>query len=184
MDPVQVAALVAFLLVALVVVIAGRRAGRLLAHTRDAEGFRGRVDDLARRADHSLAGIAKAVDSVRRRTVEPETIREGVAVAREAVERYAKEARDLGGPAVTGPARDAIVAELERAGRALELVDHGCRVLSSSWRGELGAEAQTSIKRGYLNLIHAREGLLRSAADARRLAEAASPARRLGRRIG
>ena len=183
MEAVQLAALGAFLLIALLVVVTSRRTGRLLARTREAEGFRSRVDDLARRADRSLGEIAAAIDNVRRRSVEPEAIRGALAAAREAVDHYADEARELGGPAAAGSARAVIVAELERASRALDLVEHGCMVLSSTWRGELGPEAQTSIKRGYLNLIHAREGLARGAVEARRLAEAASPARRLGRRI-
>ena len=80
------------------------------------------------------------------------------------MERYADEAA---GPARRGDRgrdpRPDLVAELERAGRALEMVDHGCddpghRVAARA--REL--EAQTSIKRGYLNLLHAREAIGRT----------------------
>src|ERR671921_839213 len=65
----------------------------------------------------------------------------------------------------TGP----IVArtrELERAQRALEMVEHGTTMLAAARRGPRELEAQTSIKRGYLNLIHAREAFARHAARA------------------
>jgi hypothetical protein len=182
MDAIQALALVAAASLALAVVLTLRRTGSLLARTREAEGFRAQVGDLERRAGASLAEIAAAVDGVRRRVVEPASIRDALTAAHDAAERYAEEARSLSGPPDARPAQANLVAELERAARAIELVDHGCAVLESAWRGELGPEAQTSIKRGYLNLVHAREGAARAAAEARRAAESASPARRIGRR--
>ena len=59
--------------------------------------------------------------------------------------------------------RDDLVAELERAGRALAMVEHGATILASVRGGARELEAQTSIKRGYLNLIHAREAIARHA---------------------
>ncbi|HXG40826.1 MAG TPA: hypothetical protein VNJ28_07780, partial [Candidatus Limnocylindrales bacterium] len=76
----------------------------------------------------------------------------------------------------------AIVAELERAGRALEMVEHGRSILASARRGGRELEAQTSIKRGYLNLLHAREAIRRHAAEARRL-ELEGPDREFRRRV-
>jgi hypothetical protein len=51
------------------------------------------------------------------------------------------------------------VAELERAGRALEMVEHGRSIQASARSGGREVEAQTSIKRGYLNVLHAREAI-------------------------
>ena len=41
------------------------------------------------------------------------------------------------------------------------MVEHGATILASVRRGQRELEAQTSIKRGYLNLIHAREAIAR-----------------------
>ena len=51
------------------------------------------------------------------------------------------------------------------------MVDHGAKILAQVRRRGRELEAQTSIKRGYLNLVHAREAIVRHAAaaeDARR----------------
>jgi hypothetical protein len=61
------------------------------------------------------------------------------------------------------------VSELERAQRALEMVEHGTSIMINIRRGPRELEAQTAIKRGYLNLIHAREAFARRALDAQNL---------------
>jgi len=49
------------------------------------------------------------------------------------------------------------------------MVEHGCDILTAA-RSEVRAPgAETSIKRGYLNLIHAREAILRHGARASEL---------------
>ena len=42
------------------------------------------------------------------------------------------------------------------------MVEHGANILASVRGGARELEAQTSIKRGYLNLIHAREAIARA----------------------
>jgi hypothetical protein len=49
------------------------------------------------------------------------------------------------------------------------MVDHGAGILAQVRRRGRELEAQTSIKRGYLNLIHAREAIVRHAAAAEEL---------------
>ena len=44
------------------------------------------------------------------------------------------------------------------------MVEHGCTILASPAARQRELEAQTSIKRGYLNLLHAREAIARHAA--------------------
>jgi hypothetical protein len=73
------------------------------------------------------------------------------------------------------------VAELERAQRALGMVEHGASILVMARRGPRELEAQTSIKRGYLNLIHAREAIARHALEAQDL-EGEEMVQRAGRR--
>ena len=182
MEGAQVVALIAFVLVAATVALAARRTGAVLQRTRVAESFRGDIADLARRIERSLGDVSILIDALRRRAAEPEDVRPSLEAARDAVERYAEEARNLGGPRSTAARRQGMVAELERAGRALELVDHGCAVAMASRRLDHAPEAETSVKRGYLNLIHARESIAEHAAAAMVEAEVASPVRRLGRR--
>lgn len=182
METAQVVALIAFLVIAVGVTFGARRTGSILSRTREAEGFRGEVQDLARRAEVSLGEIAVLIDTVRRRAAEPESIADGLGAARDAADRYAQEARGLAAPAGAAASRDGLVHELERAGRALELVEHGCHLLGVGRRSERGPEADTAIKRGYLNLIHAREGIAERALEAIERAEDASPVRRIRRR--
>jgi len=143
-----------------------RRASRLIAETRRIEGFQRATADLVERVRASIDGAAARIDAVRRHTLPPEEVADNVAAATEAMERYADEARALKGPPGSSAVRDAIVAELGRAQRALETVEHGRSILTSARVGGRELEAQTSIKRGYLNLLHAREAIVRHAARA------------------
>jgi hypothetical protein len=143
-----------------------RRASRLIAETRRIEGFQRATRDLVERIGPSLDGVAARIDAVRRHTIPAEAIADNLAAATEAVQRYADEARALKGPAGGADIRAALVAELGRAERALEMVEHGRSILTSARVGGRELEAQTSIKRGYLNLLHAREAIVRHAARA------------------
>jgi hypothetical protein len=161
--------LVAFVALAAGTAIVLRRAGRIVARTREIEGFRSAVRDLTGRVDTSLDGATSRIDAVRRGQVGADTIGETITAATDAVERYIEEARALHGPEGAAEIRDDIVAELERAGRALSMVDHGATILAQVRRRGRELEAQTAIKRGYLNLLHAREAIDRHAARAQAL---------------
>ena len=169
-------ALVAFVALLLAVLVFLRRAGQLLADSREREAFRRSVADLVTRACQSLDGVGARIDGVRRRTIEADEIGDNLAAASDAVQRYADEARAL---RVSGPraeVRAAMVADLERAERALQMVEHGCAILAAAnRRGSRELEAQTSIKRGYLNILHAREAMIRHGARATELADADQP---------
>jgi hypothetical protein len=154
----------AFLALAIGVAIVLRRAGRIVARTRELEGFRSAVRDLTTRIDQSLEGAAGRIDAVRRGQLGADTIGPTIDAATDAVMRYTVEARALKAPALAIEIRDAIVEELERAERALGMVGHGAAILAEIRRRGRELEAQTSIKRGYLNLIHAREAMVRHAA--------------------
>jgi hypothetical protein len=159
----------AFLALAIGFAIVLRRAGRIVARTREIEGFRSSVRDLTTRIDQSLEGAAGRIDAVRRGQLGADTIGPTIEASTDAVARYADEARALKGPAVAAEVRDALVEDLERAERALGMVGHGAEILAQVRRRGREVEAQTSIKRGYLNLIHAREAIVRHAAAAEEL---------------
>jgi hypothetical protein len=162
--PVAAAAALAF-----GVLVVLRRAGRIVARTREVEHFRSGVRELTTRIDQSLEGAAGRIDAMRRGQLGAEALPPTIAAATDAVERYADEARALKGPKAGEPIRDAIVEDLERAGRALEMVGHGATILAQARRRGRELEAQTSVKRGYLNLVHAREAIVRHAAAAEEL---------------
>ncbi len=159
----------AFIALALGIAIVLRRAGRLVARTRELEGFRSSVRDLTTRIDQSLEGAVGRIDAVRRGQSGADTILPTIAAATDAVKRYAEEAAVIKGPPASVAIRDAIVEDLERAERALEMVDHGAKILTQVRRRGRELEAQTSVKRGYLNLVHAREAIVRHAAAAEEL---------------
>jgi hypothetical protein len=159
----------AFLALAIGFAIVLRRAGRIVARTREIEGFRSSVRDLTTRIDQSLEGAAGRIDAVRRGQLGADTIGPTIEAATDAVTRYTEEARALKGPAVAAEVRDALVDDLERAERALGMVNHGAGIVAQVRRRGRELEAQTSIKRGYLNLIHAREAIVRHAAAAEEL---------------
>jgi hypothetical protein len=175
MDLVNLLPLAAFVALAAGFAIVLRRAGRIMARTRELEKFRGAVRDLATRIDTSLEGATSRIDAMRRQQVGADTIGETIAAASDAVARYTVEARALHGPPAAEEIRDDLVEELERAGRALDMADHGATILAQVRRRGRELEAQTAIKRGYLNLLHAREAIARHAARAETLAATLPP---------
>ncbi len=164
--------LIAFLVLAAMFLLFLRRAGRLGAATRDVERFRRQVGDLAGRAEVSLAEMSVRIDAVRRGSVAASALTDDLAASLDAARRYADEARGLRAPHDGYLILDALVGELERASRALEMVEHGCTIQSTMRAGSRGLEAQTAIKRGYLNLLHAREAIARHALEAAALVPA------------
>lgn len=159
----------AFIALAAGLAVVLRGTGRIVARTRELEQFRAGVRDLATRVDASLGAAAGQIDAVRRRQVGPDTIGQTIMAATDAVDQYADEARSLRGPRKAQGIRSDLVAELERARRALEMVEHGTTMMVTARRGPRELEAQTSIKRGYLNLIHARDAFARHVQEAQDL---------------
>lgn len=172
----------AFIALAAGLVVVFRGTARIAARTREIQGFQGGVKDLTARIDTSLASATGQIDAVRHHQAGPELIGQTVVDGAEALERYVDEGRALKGPRRAQAIRDDLVAEIERASRALGMVEHGANMQASSRRGSRDLEAQTSIKRGYLNLIHAREAIARHALRAEDLttSEAATDRTRFG----
>jgi hypothetical protein len=123
------------------------------------------VTDLGDRITTSLGGVIDRVDAVRRHQVPPQAIEANLTAGSDAMTRYTDEVRGLRAPSAVAVKQDGLIAELERAGRALDMVVHGCGLMASQPGPARELEAQTSIKRGYLNLIHARESIARLAAE-------------------
>ena len=159
--------LLAFFILATLFVLVLRRAGRFVAATRDVERFRRQVGDRGRRVETSLGEVGDRIDGVRRGQLAAAMVGDDLTASLDAVKRYADEARGLRPPIPGLSIRDGIVAELERAERALQMVEHGVSIQASARSGGRELEAQTAIKRGYLNVLHAREAIARLAEEAR-----------------
>lgn len=162
--------IMAFIALAAGLVVVFRGSGRIAARTRELQQFKAAVKDLTFRVDTLLGAAAGQIDAVRHQQAGPEAISQTVTDATETLERFGEEARAWSGPRRAQAIRDDLVGELDRAIRALGMVEHGADMLASAHRGARDLEAQTSIKRGYLNLIHAREAIARHAGRAEDLA--------------
>ncbi|HLQ48081.1 MAG TPA: hypothetical protein VK233_03855 [Candidatus Dormibacteraeota bacterium] len=170
---------IAFLALATAFAVILRRAGRLLAATRDVERFRRQVGDLGERIETSLGEISHRVDALRRGQLDAAAISDDLTASLDAVGLYADEARALQPPIDAVRIRTGLISELERASRAIGMIEHGCSIQISARAGARGLEAQTAIKRGYLNVLHAREAIHRHRLEVANL----TPAGELRRRV-
>ena len=177
MQPLLVLPVLAFLILLTLFLLVLRRAGRFVAATRDVERFRRQVGDLASRVEISLGEICARVDAVRRGSLGADMVADDIAASLDAVGQYETEARALRPPADGVAIRESIVAELERTARALEMIEHGRSIQASARSGGREIEAQTAIKRGYLNVLHARESIAHQARMAKDLSVTDDPSR-------
>ena len=174
--------LIAFFSLATAFAVILRRAGRLLAATRDVERFRRQAGDLTERIETSLGEISVRVDALRRGQLDATVIGDDLTASIDAVGRYTVEAKALQPPADAIRMRIGLVAELERAERALAMIEHGCAITINARAGARELEAQTAIKRGYLNVLHAREAIHRHLVEVAVMAPADEARRSLNRR--
>lgn len=142
------------------------RVARFSNETRHLVEFRTGVAAIGERSDRALGVAAEAVDAVRRGSASALDIVGELGEALTAAEDLAARAHALGTPDGAETIRQGLIDELERAGRALEMIQHGCSLLASAGGRDHVPEAQTAIKRGYLNLLHARESAARHVAAA------------------
>ena len=133
------------------VVVAGGRARREKA-------VRGTAAEIARRSDELLRGIQARADDVRRRKTPPGEIRDELGRARSDLEKYRRDAAALARSAAWGATATALADDIERAARSIDLLLHGSALMAESRAPEAG-EGEMTVKRGYLNLVHAREAI-------------------------
>ena len=141
-----------------------RRMSVLIGRTRDLERFQSAVAALD-------AGLAAVVDplvaqprrdpAARRRPDRPR--RRARRDARRACATSPPRAASCARPRRSSDEAAALVVELDRAARAADMVEHGLDALLAH-RGRRELEAQTSLKRGALNLRNARGAATRIAA--------------------
>jgi len=116
------------------------------------------VAELAGRTERQLCDLIAVVDNVRRRKIAPQDVEVSVLEAQEALERTVEDASALCHDPAWSAVAAALVADIHRAERAIDLIDHGARLLADVAAVDAG-EGETAVKRGYLNLVHAREAI-------------------------
>jgi hypothetical protein len=164
---VAIASLALFVLLAVAFAYVLRRAARVVAVTRGDETFRRDGAALADRAVVATAGGAERIDRVRRRHDAPATVDEVLPQLLETLAALRAEVDALAPPAALAALCARMGEEIDRAARSVETVQHGCALLGVAAGRPRELEGQTSIKRGYLNLLHAGEALTSIAAGLR-----------------
>jgi hypothetical protein len=162
----EVIALAVLVILSAVVLTLTWRAMRWSLTMRRVLLFRQAIAEIAARADALLGGICERVDKVRRSVEAGGDLIPELTPAWAQASALAGEARAIRGPADTAAIVTGIADELDRAARAIEMVEHGCTILGLDGGRQHDPEAQTAIKRGYLNLLHARENIAQHAAAA------------------
>lgn len=116
------------------------------------------VVQIAHRADASVSELALLVDEVRRRKLDPGEAQQRLRTSADTMRRFSQEISSLG-PGDSPPAfAVGLLGEIDRTERAIELIEHGAQLLAGL-AFERRGEGETAIKRGYLNLLHAREAI-------------------------
>ncbi len=141
-----------------------RRMSVLAARTRDLERFQRTTGSLDTRLAAIIGPTVSRLDEIRRRAGDPQALADQLETTQASLRELAGEARGLRAPAGMAALGTVLADEVERASRAADMVEHG---LDSLLAGRSGREleAQTSLKRGALNLRHAREASARVVAE-------------------
>jgi hypothetical protein len=168
------------LLVLLVLlVITARRMSSLIARTRALESFQSATIELDAALGRLVDPLVAQLDEIRRRAGDPVSLARGIDTTQAELRSLVTRGRELRPPKPLADEAAALLAELDRASRAADLVEHGLDALIAH-RGHRELEAQTSLKRAALNLRNARGA---AAAIVRRVA-AVTPADLLARPDG
>jgi hypothetical protein len=127
------------------------RMSTLTTRTRDLEQFQAAVDSLDRRFGGVTQPLLRGLDEARRHAGDPAGLPELVIEAQVVIDELTGETTALTAPEGLAPVVAAMTGDLERAGRAVMFVEHGLGMMTNTSIGR-DLEAQTSLKRGALNL--------------------------------
>ena len=155
---------VLLVILAITFIRTARRMTRLAGQTRALAAYKAALSSIALRSAAAVDPVIEHLDEIRRRSGDPTRVADVVPAAADQVHAVILEARILQSPAPLADRTTAVVAELERSARALDLIDHGLSGLVGL-RGPRELEIQTTLKRGALNLRHARDAIAGVAAE-------------------
>jgi hypothetical protein len=139
---------------ALLFVATLRRASALAARTRSLERFQGAVDSLDRRFAAIVGPLVAGLDEIRHHVGDPAALRDQLTATQAGLDELQNEAEVLAAPTGLVGMVTLMRGDLDRAQRAASLVEHGLASMVNTTIGR-DLEAQTSLKRGSLNLRHA-----------------------------
>jgi hypothetical protein len=122
---------------------------------RSSQGLR-LASDVAHRAEVLIGDLAAQLEGLRRHGRDVPNAAETAAAGAARLTSLAAEARTVR-DRTAEPAVAALVVDLERALRSLQLIEHGRAAILDGDNGN--GEGETSVKRGYLNLLHCREAI-------------------------
>ncbi len=165
MDAAVVLPLALAALIALALALFLQRASGALRATRRVERFQQDAAALGARLDALLAATIVQVDGVRRHEVDACTVLDDLADTMAALDGGLADAEGLMAPPAQAASRLGIIAEVRHAQRALDMVQYGCQLAAGPRARARSTESQIAIKRGYLNLLHAREALAQHVGD-------------------
>lgn len=149
--------LILLALLVFVLVMLARRGARALAVSRAATAFQEEVVGLSDRVTPVIEELVRRVDAVRRHQLPAGEIREALAQALGTFEGERDVIVTWQLPkGLTAPVGD-LADDLDRLARAVETIDFGTQLAVTGTSRQRELEAQTAIKRGYLNLLHARQ---------------------------
>jgi hypothetical protein len=164
MNTATVVWLVVFVVLAVLFVLTLRRMSVLVGRTHELERYQRLVRSLDKRLAQVADPFVAQLDEIRRRSGDPRTLGSSIAGVQDALREISAEGRAARIPKGLAHEAVAFTVELDRAVRACDLVEHGLDALLAD-RGGRDLEAQTSLKRGALNMRHAREAVTRLAAE-------------------
>lgn len=136
-----------------------RRMARLAAIARGLAAYQAALAAIRDRVTAAADPLLARLDELRRRSGDPASVPALVEDAMRAVDAALVDARAARPPAPLADRSSALVAELERMARALDLIEHALTGLAGV-RGPRELEIQTTLKRGALNLRHARDAVV------------------------
>jgi hypothetical protein len=142
------------LVLALLFVLILRRVSALIARTRNLERFQRAVESLDGRFAGAVNPLVGNLDDLRRHAGDPAAVGDQLTRTETVLEELRSEAGRLAAPAGLAGIATAMRGDLDRALRAAALVEHGLAAMANTTIGR-DLEAQTSLKRGALNLRHA-----------------------------
>jgi hypothetical protein len=164
-EAIRIAALLAFIAIAGLVAYVALRTRAVGRETRESQALRAAATSLAGRVDATLAAVLASVDEVRRHRAPAADALPEVGAAITTVDAYAEEVGNLRVPVAAARVRDNLLADLARAERALDRIQHGCRELAGVSARVGDADEQATVRRGYLELQHAREAFATHVAE-------------------
>lgn len=141
---------------ALLFVVTLRRMSALVARTRDLERYQRAVAALDGRFGEAVQPLVRGLDETRRHAGDPVALRDQLTGTQAALAALQVDVRALQAPAPLVITIAPLAGDIDRAVRAASFVEHGLGALTRSSLGR-DLEAQTSLKRGALNLRHAQE---------------------------